>query len=151
MQAREFEPLGSNRTLKVEVRIIAATNRDLEKMVREGRWDDLYYRLNVFPVVMPPLRKRLDDLPVLAESSSRNTARRTDGKLSPGARGARGVPALPLAGNIREMENVIERGVIVCQGDVLTLEDLPPALQRPGEWPAAVARRSRDCRNWNDN
>jgi len=114
LQTREFEPLGSNRTLKADVRIIAATNRDLEVMVRDGRFrEDLYYRLNVFPITLPPLRDRVEDLPQLAEFF-----------LWPG--------------NIRELENVIERGVIMCQTDTLTLKELPLALQScavamPGE------------------
>jgi two-component system, NtrC family, response regulator HydG len=139
LQAREFEPVGSNRTQKVDVRIITATNRHLEKMVREGRFrDDLYYRLNVFQLVLPPLRERLEDLPVLADFFLKRY----------GEKNRRGVVALaPEAlqafrhyswpGNIRELENVIERGVIVCQGNVITLGDLPPALQQRLGWPAA--------------
>jgi len=136
LQSREFEPIGSNRTLKVDVRIITATNRDLEKMVREGRFrDDLYYRLNVFQLVMPPLRERLEDLPVLADFflkryGERN--RRDVQRLAPEVLQAFRDYSWP--GNIRELENVIERGVIVCQGDVLTLGDLPPALQQRLGW-----------------
>ena len=136
MQSREFEPIGSNRTLKVDVRIITATNRDLEKMVREGRFrDDLYYRLNVFQLVMPPLRERLEDLPVLADFFLKRYGERNRRDVQSLA------PEVLLAfrdyswpGNIRELENVIERGVIVCQGDVLTLGDLPPALQQRLGW-----------------
>ena len=139
LQAREFEPVGSNRTQKVDVRIITATNRDLEKMVREGRFrDDLYYRLNVFPLVLPPLRERLEDLPVLADFFLKKYGeknRRGVITLAPEALQAFRRYSWP--GNIRELENVIERGVIVCQGNVLTREDLPAALQPQGEWPAA--------------
>ena len=139
LQAREFEPVGSNRTQKVDVRIITATNRDLEKMVREGRFrDDLYYRLNVFPLVLPPLRERLEDLPVLADFFLKKYGeknRRGTITLAPGALQAFRGYSWP--GNIRELENVIERGVIVCQGNVLTREDLPAALQARGEWQAA--------------
>jgi two-component system response regulator HydG len=139
LQAREFEPVGSNRTQKVDVRIITATNRDLEKMVREGRFrDDLYYRLNVFPLVLPPLRERLEDLPVLADFFLKRYGeknRREVITLAPEALQA--FRRYPWPGNIRELENVIERGVIVCQGNVLTREDLPAALQPRGEWLAA--------------
>ena len=139
LQAREFEPVGSNRTQKVDVRIITATNRDLEKMVRDGRFrDDLFYRLNVFPLVLPPLRERLEDLPVLAEFFLKKYGeknRRGIITLAPEALQAFRRYSWP--GNVRELENVIERGVIVCKGNVLTREDLPAALQPPGEWAAA--------------
>jgi two-component system, NtrC family, response regulator HydG len=131
LQSREFEPLGSTRTLKVDVRIIAATNRKLEAMVREGRFrDDLFYRLNVFPVVLPPLRERLEDLPLLAEHflrTYRAKNRRDIKALAPEALQAMRAYSWP--GNIRELENVIERGVIVCPGETLTLRDLPENLQ----------------------
>jgi transcriptional regulator with GAF, ATPase, and Fis domain len=139
LQAREFEPVGSNHTQKVDVRIITATNRDLEKMVREGRFrDDLYYRLNVFPLVLPPLRERLEDLPVLADFFLKRYGeknRRGVVTLAPEALQAFQRYSWP--GNIRELENVIERGVIVCRGNVLTREDLPAALQPQGDWLAA--------------
>lgn len=139
LQAREFEPLGSNRVQKVDVRIIAATNRELEKMVREGRFrDDLYYRLNVFPVVLPPLRERLEDLAALADFFLKKYGeknRRQVTSLAPAALQA--LRQYPWPGNIRELENVIERGVIVCQGEVLSQEDLPSALQQRGGWPEA--------------
>jgi transcriptional regulator with GAF, ATPase, and Fis domain len=139
LQAREFEPVGSNRTQKVDVRIITATNRDLETMVREGRFrDDLYYRLNVFPLVLPPLRERLEDLPVLADFFLKRYGeknRRGVITLAPEALEAFRRYSWP--GNIRELENVIERGVIICQGQVLTPEDLPLALQLRDAGPAA--------------
>ena len=135
LQAREFEPLGSTRTVKVDVRIIAATNRDLEKMVREGRFrEDLFYRLNVFPVVLPPLRERQEDLPALAEFFLRKFGeknRREGIALAPEVLEA--FRRYPWPGNIRELENVMERAVIVCQGDTITVEHLPPAFkQRDG-------------------
>jgi transcriptional regulator with GAF, ATPase, and Fis domain len=139
LQSREFEPVGSNRTQKVEVRIITATNRDLEKMVREGRFrDDLYYRLNVFPLVLPPLRERLEDLPVLADFFlKRYGAKNRRGVITLAPEALQAFRRYSWPGNIRELENVIERGVIVCQGNVLTREDLPAALQLQGEWLAA--------------
>ena len=139
LQAREFEPVGSNRTQKVDVRIITATNRDLEKMVREGRFrDDLYYRLNVFPLVLPPLRERLEDLPVLADFFLKRYGKKNRrGVITLAPEALQAFRRYSWPGNIRELENVIERGVIVCQGNVLTREDLPAALQPQGEWPAA--------------
>jgi transcriptional regulator with PAS, ATPase and Fis domain len=136
LQTREFEPLGSTRTVKVDVRIIAASNRDLEAMVQERRFrDDLFYRLNVFAVVLPPLRERLDELPLLAHYFLKRYGeknRRQVRELAPEA--LKAMQRYPWPGNIRELENVIERGVIVSQGDALTLGDLPPGIQRYGHW-----------------
>jgi transcriptional regulator with PAS, ATPase and Fis domain len=139
LQSREFEPLGGTRTVKVDVRIITATNRNLEKMVREGRFrEDLYYRLNVFPVVLPSLRERREDLPALAEFFLKKFSRknrREDLSLAPEVLEA--FRRYPWPGNIRELENVMERAVILCQGAVITVENLPPAMQLKGE--AAVS------------
>jgi len=136
LQAREFEPVGSNRTQKVDVRIITATNRDLGKMVRDGQFrGDLYYRLNVFQLVLPPLRERLEDLPVLADFFLKKYGKKNRrGVITLAPEALQVFRRYSWPGNIRELENVIERGVIVCRGNVLNLEDLPPALQPQGEW-----------------
>jgi two-component system, NtrC family, response regulator HydG len=134
LQAREFEPLGSTHTVKVDVRIITATNRDLEKMVREGRFrDDLFYRLNVFPVMLPPLRERQEDLPTLAafflqKFSEKN--RREGISLAPEVLEA--LRRYPWPGNIRELENVMERAVILCRETIITLGNLPATMQQQG-------------------
>ncbi len=131
LQEKEFEPLGSTRTIKVDVRVIAATHKDLEKEVREGRFrEDLFYRLNVVPVSIPPLRERKEDLPSLAIHFLTIYGEKNRKKLkeiSP--------KALDLLirhdwpGNIRELENFIERAVIVARGEMITPADLPPQIQ----------------------
>jgi DNA-binding NtrC family response regulator len=115
LQEREFEPLGSERTQKVDVRVIAATNRDLRNMVSDGRFqEDLYYRLNVIPVHIPPLRERRDDVPVLVEhfiaKHSQRAGKRIDG-LAPGVLEA--LQNAEWAGNVRELENTVERAVVL--------------------------------------
>jgi two-component system response regulator HydG len=136
LQTRQFEPMGGH-TIQVDVRIIAATNRELEKDVQDGRFrDDLYYRLNVFAITLPPLRERLEDVPLLAQSFLKlygEKNRRPVRSLAPAALGA--LTRYPWPGNIRELENVMERGVIISQGEALTLEDLPPVLHRLGPGP----------------
>jgi len=131
LQSREFEPLGSNRTFKVDVRIIAATNRDLEKEARAGRFrEDLFFRLNVFPITLPPLRERREDLPLLAAhflELHREKHRKEIKVLAPEVMAAFRHYNWP--GNIRELANILERGVILCQTDTLTLRELPPTLQ----------------------
>jgi formate hydrogenlyase transcriptional activator len=129
LQEHEFEPVGSNRTVRVDVRVIAATNRNLEEAVQTGRFRaDLFYRLNVVPLVVPPLRERPADVPALVmfflaqfgkrfgkriETVPPKTMKRLNGYAWPG--------------NIRELQNVIERAVVLCQGTVLDLdEDLLP-------------------------
>jgi transcriptional regulator with PAS, ATPase and Fis domain len=132
LQNREFEPLGSTRTLKVDVRIIAATNRNLESMVQQGTFrDDLYYRLHVFPVMVPALRERLEDLPLLIDfflNRFREKYHRPVQALAPEV--LQTFRLYPWPGNIRELENTLERGIILCQGETLSLADLPPQLQR---------------------
>ncbi len=133
LQSMEFEPLGSARTLKVDVRIIAATNANLESRVRDGRFrDDLFYRLNVFAIVLPPLRERLDDLALLADHFLRTYGAKNHKKIEMSPEVLQAFQDYPWPGNIRELENVIERGVIVCRGDTLTRGDLPEHLQQAG-------------------
>ena len=126
LQEREFEPVGSERTVSVDVRVIAATNRDLRAMVAEGRFqEDLYYRLSVIPVELPPLRERPDDVPLLVEHFVRKHAqrvgRRIDG-VSPEA--LQGLRAYRWPGTVRELENRIKKAVVMADGPLLTAEDL---------------------------
>jgi PAS domain S-box-containing protein len=128
LQEGEFERLGSTRTQKVNVRIIAATNRDLHKEVREGRFrSDLYYRLNVFPIEVPPLRDRKEDLPLLVAHFIRKhttaLGRRVD-RVS--ARSMELLERYSWPGNIRELEHVIERGIILSPGPTLEVDDWMP-------------------------
>ena len=121
LQEREFERLGSTATKKVDVRLVAATNRDLEKMIenREFR-SDLYYRLNVFPIRIPPLRERPEDIPLLVRYFVQKYARRMEKEIeSIPAAAMKKLAAWPWPGNIRELENFIERSVILTHGSAL--------------------------------
>jgi DNA-binding NtrC family response regulator len=124
LQEQEFEPVGSSKPRKVDVRVIAATNRDLEREVSAGRFRaDLYYRLNVFPLELPPLRDRRDDIPMLAEFFVAGMARkhgRRITKIAPQTLQALTDHTWP--GNIRDLQNAIERAVILCEGSTLTLD-----------------------------
>jgi len=122
LQEREFEPLGAERTQKVDVRVIAATNRDLKQMVSDGKFqEDLYYRLNVIPVEIPPLRERREDIPVLmehfVEKHRQRTGKRIDG-VDEGV--AETLQRYDWPGNVRELENTIERAVVLTTGPILT-------------------------------
>ena len=126
LQEREFEPLGAERTQKVDVRVIAATNRDLKQMVAEGRFqEDLYYRLNVIPIVLPPLRERPDDIPVLidhfVEKHRQRTGKRID-RVEPDVVDA--LRAYNWPGNVRELENTIERAVVLATGPIVTISSI---------------------------
>jgi two-component system, NtrC family, response regulator AtoC len=126
LQEREFERVGGHETLQVDVRVISATNRDLEEMIEEGTFrEDLYYRLNVFPIHLPPLRERLEDLEVLVEhfiaKFSRNARRGIRG-CSPEAMAKLRGYAWP--GNVRELENIIERAMILATGSAIDAGDL---------------------------
>jgi formate hydrogenlyase transcriptional activator len=129
LQEREFERLGSTRTLRADVRLIAATNRDLEDFVEQGKFrSDLFFRLNVFPIQMPPLRERPDDIPLLVRHFAQEFSRRMNkiiDTIPSEAMNAMCQYAWP--GNIRELQNVIERAVILSQGTTLNVQvsDLP--------------------------
>ncbi|MFO8049514.1 MAG: sigma 54-interacting transcriptional regulator [Desulfosudaceae bacterium] len=125
LQDGEFERLGSTRTLKVDARIIAATNRNLEEEVRKGNFrEDLWYRLNVFPITMPPLRDRPEDIPLLVDFYVKKISRRM-GKTIENipTKVMEALRAYPWPGNVRELENVLERAVINSSGPKLRLVD----------------------------
>jgi len=127
LQEGEFERLGNPSTLKVNVRVIAATNRQLEQAVKAGEFrEDLYYRLNVFPIEGPPLRDRKEDIPVLVNHFLKKFTRKTGKIIETLSKQAMNkLQTYHWPGNVRELENVIERGVILARGPVLETEDIP--------------------------
>ncbi|HEV3198032.1 MAG TPA: sigma 54-interacting transcriptional regulator [Bryobacteraceae bacterium] len=151
LQEQQFERLGSTRTIRVDVRLVAATNRDLAQMVADRLFrNDLYYRLNVFPVVLPPLRERREDIPMLARHFIQRFARRMGRRID-------SIPAPVMdalvryawPGNVREMQNIIERAVILSAGPSLRipLGDLQPAAtqaQAPAGEPVTLADAERE-------
>jgi transcriptional regulator with PAS, ATPase and Fis domain len=141
LQSREFEPLGSTRALKVDVRIIAATNRNLERMVQQGTFrDDLYYRLHVFPITLPPLRERQDDLPLLTEFFLKRFQDKYHCPVKTiSSEALQAMRRYSWPENIRELENTLERGIILCQGEALSPTELPPQVQRLARKPEQEA------------
>jgi formate hydrogenlyase transcriptional activator len=121
LQEREFERLGSNRTKKVDVRLVAATNRDLKQMMELREFlNDLYYRLNVFPILIPPLRERPEDIPLLVRYFTQKYGRRMQKQIETiPAAALRQLSSWHWSGNIRELENFIERSVILTRGSAL--------------------------------
>jgi formate hydrogenlyase transcriptional activator len=142
LQEQEFEHLGSTRTIKVDVRLAAATNRDLARMVADGTFRaDLYYRLNVFPVLLPPLRERPDDIPRLVRHFTQRFARRMGRRIETIPTAVlEALVRYPWPGNVRELQNVLERAVILSPGPSLQipLDDLQPAATQAPE-PTAAA------------
>jgi formate hydrogenlyase transcriptional activator len=142
LQEQEFERLGSTKTIRVDVRLVAATHRDLSRMVADGRFRaDLYYRLNVFPLVLPPLRERRDDIPRLVRHFTQRFARRMGRRIETiPAAVMDALAGYPWPGNVRELQNVIERAVILSPGLSLQvpLSDLQPAAT-PAPAPTAAA------------
>jgi two-component system nitrogen regulation response regulator GlnG len=130
LQSGTFERVGGNETLRVNVRVIAATNQPLERAVAERRFrEDLFYRLNVVRVHLPPLRERTADIPLLVNYFLQKLAkprREAPKSLSPDALAA--LVAYPWPGNVRELENAIQRAVVMAKGNVVLREDLPPAI-----------------------
>ncbi len=135
LQDKVYEPLGSTSSLKANVRIVAATNKNLEKLVKNGVFrDDLYYRVNVVKLLLPPLRKRKEDIPLLAEHFIRKFNRLNDRKIqgiSPEALSI--LMSHDFPGNIRELENIIEYASLVCKKIVLGIEHLPEYLRQQSD------------------
>jgi len=127
LQEGEFERLGGTQTLRVDVRVLASTNRNLLEMVREGRFrEDLYYRLHVIQLTMPPLRERLEDVPLLAQHFLARSTKRNQKDVRSIHREAMDVLMThDWPGNVRELENTIEHAVVLCRGDAIRVEDLP--------------------------
>jgi formate hydrogenlyase transcriptional activator len=125
LQEREFEPVGSSRTIRVDVRVIAATNRDLDRAVADGRFrDDLLYRLNVFPIRVPPLRERTSDISLLVSFFAAGLARRLGRPVRGfGVRSMERLLQYSWPGNVRELQNIVERAAIVSRGPTLELAE----------------------------
>jgi two-component system response regulator HydG len=140
LQEGEFERVGGTKSIRVDVRIVTATNQDLSQMVKDKRFrEDLYYRLNVITINVPPLRERREDIPVLAQhflrvyaaSNSRELKGFTDDAM-------RRLEAYAWPGNVRELENVIERGVVLARGGLMDIGDLPPEIAGATPLPEGV-------------
>jgi Nif-specific regulatory protein len=145
LQEREFERVGGTETIKVNVRLITATNVDLEQAVSDGRFrSDLYYRLNVFSIYLPPLRERKTDILLLADHFLEKYGRQNGKRIK-----RISTPAIDMLmtyhwpGNVRELENVVERGTLVCEGNVIHGYHLPPTLQT-AEGSGTVTKMSLD-------
>jgi formate hydrogenlyase transcriptional activator len=150
IQDGEFERLGSPRTIKVDVRIIAASNRNLEEEIRHGRFrEDLFYRLNVFPITIPPLRQRKEDIPLLVNHFVARFNKKTGRKIKTVSKETlSALQEYHWPGNVRELESVIERAVITSQGNTLQVLDRFDTLPRPekqsGEEVKALAELEQD-------
>jgi len=135
LQERKFERVGGEDTVEVDVRIVAATNRDLKEEIRKGAFrEDLYYRLNVVNIHVPPLRERRDDIPLLAMAFLREFSEENGKKLEgfdPKARQA--LYAYPWPGNVRELRNSVESAVVMASSGLVGLDDLPPGVRSSGE------------------
>jgi DNA-binding NtrC family response regulator len=149
LQEREITPVGDSRVRGIDVRIIAATNQDLEHMVREGRFRaDLYYRLEVLPIALPALRERPDDIPLLARHFLESMNRRFERQVAIGEDAITLLKLHRWPGNVREMENLFERLVVLNRTGTITAEELPPRLREaaaivPGEVTSAAVRLAR--------
>src|SRR5688572_22414626 len=137
LQESEFERVGGIKTTRVDVRLVAATNRDLHREVETGAFrKDLYYRLNVVPIVLPPLRDRKSDIPQLVRHFVEKYNKRLNKKIEGVADDALAVlQSWPWPGNIRELENMMERVIVFADGPMLTAKDLPEPVRSGGGQP----------------
>ena len=130
LQEKEFERVGSTKSIRVDVRIIAATNRNLVELVKQGRFrDDLYYRLNVIPIALPALRERKEDIPALVDYFLQRFSKETKKNFTDVAPQAmERLLTHDWPGNVRELANVIERAIVLGRGPQITLQDLSPVI-----------------------
>jgi len=135
LQEKKFERVGGEKDIEVDVRVVAATNKDLEKEVAEGRFrEDLFYRLNVVRIQMPSLRERKDDVPLLMHSFLKEFADENEKDIKGfDSKSKAAMVKYNWPGNIRELRNCVESAVVMCSGDEIKLEDLPPALQKSND------------------
>ncbi|HAI8812460.1 TPA: AAA domain-containing protein, partial [Escherichia coli] len=159
LQEREIERIGGNKVIPVDVRLIAATNRNLKSMTDEREFrEDLYYRLNVFPIWIPPLRERPEDIPLLATYFTQKIARRMNRNIDCIPRDAlEQLSRYPWPGNVRELENVIERAVILTRGNTLNIQlhelNIPKhsRLKTALETPSSLEKRMQTAAPENDD
>lgn len=137
LQEQEFERIGGNETIKVDVRIIAATNKKLLEEIKRGKFrEDLYYRLNVVEIHIPPLRERMEDVPALVEYFLEDFSKKynkPDLQISPGAMHT--LQSFSWPGNVRELRNVIERAVVLSRGPKIESDDFPEKIRQPSPMP----------------
>jgi len=140
LQEERFERVGGGRTLTVDVRVLAASNKDLEKEIEKGTFrEDLYYRLNVIPIEVPPLRRRTEDISLLAETFLRGFAQESDwGQKTMTPAAIEHLKAYSWPGNVRELKNLVERLAIMTQSDVIDESDIPPSYRRQKQTTAGV-------------
>lgn len=131
LQEREFERVGGTITIKVDVRVVCATNKDLKEEIKKGNFrEDLYYRLHIIPIGVPPLRERLEDLPLLVEHFLRKLVERTRKKVAVvDEKAMKVLMSYHWPGNIRELENVIEQSMVLCESETISTDDLPGFVQ----------------------
>lgn len=132
LQEKRFERVGGEETLEVDVRVIAATNKNLEKEIAEGRFrEDLYYRLNVVQIQVPPLRERKDDIPLMISAFVKEAAEENGKQIDAiDAKARSALYKYDWPGNIRQLKNCIESAVVMCEGNTITLDDLPPPINQ---------------------
>lgn len=149
LQEKEFERLGGNETVRVDVRVIAATNRDLENAVRNGTFrEDLFYRLNVVSIVIPPIRERKEDIPGLLDHFIKKYSSENNKKITGMTAEARDLlMRYTYPGNVRELENIIERAIVLSKGENITTSDLPIHLKTVGGEDASASGQLKDSLN----
>ncbi|MFQ5952116.1 MAG: sigma-54-dependent transcriptional regulator [Candidatus Omnitrophota bacterium] len=149
LQEKKFERVGGEETIEVDVRVIAATNKDLEKVMEEGKFrEDLYYRLNVIPILMPPLRERKPDIPTLAKEFVGQFSKKNKKWIKGISDDVyRLLIDYDWPGNVRELENAMERAVVISKGNMLKKEDLPPKIQEA----KSILERSNSLREQEKN